>query len=181
MKVLLYSRNGQYPKSLEQPVKNRGLEIVQQNPDVVITFGGDGTLLGAERDFPQIPKLPLKDSGVGFHTISLPIEQTLDLFVQNKLRLQDFFKLEAIAGDHKIVALNEISIRNKLINSALRYDVSITNQSEQPLNFDNLIGDGLIIATPFVQLAISIALHVKHLLKQLELHSTTLITTKLNL
>ena len=30
--------------------------------ELIVTHGGDGALLGAERDFPGIPKFPLRDA-----------------------------------------------------------------------------------------------------------------------
>lgn len=157
MKVLLYSRNGQYPKKIESVVKNAGLEIIANSPnpsnssnapDAIITFGGDGTLLGAERDYPGIPKLPLKDSGVGFHTIQKPIEEILKLFSENKLQIKEYFKLELFIEGKKYHALNEIAIRNQLATSALRFAVSTVNR--EPVSTVNpLIGDGVIISTPF--------------------------------
>lgn len=162
MKVLLYSRNGQYPKEIEVAVKNSGLEILDPStslgmttPQVVVTFGGDGTLLGAERDFPGIPKLPVKDSGTGYHTIQKPIEETLKLFVDNKLQIKSYFKLEAALAGNKFLALNEVTIRNSLPTSALRFSVE-SHPEQRPMNIGHvegsptiLIGDGLIISTPF--------------------------------
>lgn len=150
MKVLLYSRNGDYPENIETLVKNFGLEIVAapNQMDVVVTYGGDGTLLGAERDFPEVPKLPLKDSGVGYHAIQKPIEQTLKLFVENKLHIFEFFKLEATIDDKKFLALNEITIRNSLPTSALRFTVAAKDLAPVP-DSNPLIGDGLIVSTPF--------------------------------
>ena len=43
-------------------VEESGLEVVTEDPDVVLTFGGDGLLLGSERAWPGVPKLPLRNS-----------------------------------------------------------------------------------------------------------------------
>ena len=155
MRVLLYSKFGQYPQNLEQFVKDSGLDIVKENPDVVITFGGDGTLLGAERDFPAVPKLPLKESGIGYHAIQKPIEETLELFTGNKLQIRQYFKLEVTFGEKKFLALNEVTIRNSLPTSALRFSVE-SHPEQRPINIGHvegsptiLIGDGLIVSTPY--------------------------------
>ena len=37
------------------------VELVENEPDLVISYGGDGSLLGAERDFPGVPKCPIRD------------------------------------------------------------------------------------------------------------------------
>jgi len=59
MKLLLFGKNSEKIKSL---VEKFGFEIVTQNPDIIISFGGDGTLLSAEREYPGIKKLPIRDS-----------------------------------------------------------------------------------------------------------------------
>ncbi|MDP6461821.1 MAG: hypothetical protein QGH59_08570, partial [Gemmatimonadota bacterium] len=36
-------------------VKEAGLSVVTEDPEAIITYGGDGLLLGSERDWPGIP------------------------------------------------------------------------------------------------------------------------------
>jgi len=59
MKVLLTGKNSQ---DIENLLKSLGFEMVKSNPDVIISFGGDGTLLSAEREYPGVPKLPIRNS-----------------------------------------------------------------------------------------------------------------------
>lgn len=139
MKVLLYSRFGEYPKEIEGLVKSFGLEIVKENPEVVITFGGDGTLLGAERDYPEIPKLILKNSQTCHLCSALPNEKLLDLLSKNKLKTKEFMKLEAVVGNQKATALNDIIIAHKFPNLAIRFEVFQKKY----------IGDGVVFSTPF--------------------------------
>ena len=144
MQILLYGRYGEFPKELEQVVKNYGFEIIDPaaggmtTPDVVVTYGGDGTLLGAERDWPGIPKLPLKNSDHCHLCYDVSNEQLLKMFVENKLKTVEYFKLEAVVGDKKVIALNDIIIAHKFPNNAIRFNY-----------LKNYIGDGLVIATPF--------------------------------
>ena len=53
-------------KSLELDglLTKNGFQIVERNPDYVITLGGDGTVLFSERKFPQVPKLIIKRSRI---------------------------------------------------------------------------------------------------------------------
>lgn len=139
MKVLLYSRFGEYPKEIEELVKSFGLEIVKKNPKVVITYGGDGTLLGAERDYPEIPKLILKNSQICHLCFPLSNEKLLKLFTENKLKIKEFSKLEAVVGNKKITALNDIIIAHKFPNLAIRFEIFQKKY----------IGDGLVFSTPF--------------------------------
>lgn len=139
MKVLLYSRFGEYPKEIEGLVKSFELEIVKQNPEVVISFGGDGTLLGAERDYPEIPKIILKNSQICHLCTVLPNEKILELLSKNKLKIKEFIKLEAVVGNKKITALNDIIIAHKFPNLAIRFEIFQKKY----------IGDGLVFSTPF--------------------------------
>ncbi len=159
MKALLYARYGQYPKEIEELIRAAGLEILPPapsspsfpSPDVVVTFGGDGTILGAERDYPGIPKLPLRDSKNCHICSTLPNEEIVRLLVKNKLPIREYAKLEVICSQKHGLALNDVTIRNKLLNVALRFTVTVNDEEPTP----ELIGDGVVIATPFGSTAYS--------------------------
>ncbi|MEK7127687.1 MAG: hypothetical protein AAB838_03115 [Patescibacteria group bacterium] len=150
MQILLYGRYGEFPKELEQVVKNYGFEIIDPaaggmtTPDVVVTYGGDGTLLGAERDWPGIPKLPLKNSDHCHLCYDIPNEKLLGRLVRGELKSKEYFKLEATVDDKKIIALNDIVIAHKFPNNAIRFTLA-----PSPYPLEPYIGDGLVIATPF--------------------------------
>ncbi|MBW7940243.1 MAG: hypothetical protein H3C63_15995, partial [Candidatus Omnitrophica bacterium] len=59
MKVALV---GKSLNTVEALLPVYGLIRDDQSPEVVISVGGDGTLLSAERKYPTIPKLPLRFS-----------------------------------------------------------------------------------------------------------------------
>jgi NAD+ kinase len=146
MRALLYGPFGTFPEEIKG-ILSTNFEIVETSPEIVITYGGDGTLIGAERDYPQIPKLPLKNSLICKRCIPLLPKETIDLFLQNKLTLNSFNKLEAIANEDlntKLLGLNDIVLRNKLPNTALRFNVEINSE-----RFENLIGDGVVVSTLF--------------------------------
>lgn len=157
MKVLLYGHFGKYPKELESKIKSIGLEIVSKNPQVILTYGGDGTFLGAERDYPEVPKLYLKNSGTCFHCNPLSNDKLLELLVEGKLKTQEIMKLETRYREKTYTALNEILIAHKFPNTAIRFHIS-----SQPFNLstfpplylstsppNELVGDGVLAATPF--------------------------------
>lgn len=153
MHVLLYGPFGQYPKDIENQIKSLGLTIVDRNPaspagrpDAVITYGGDGTLLGAEAAYPGIPKLPLRNSEKCFHCSSLPNDQILSRFVRGQVKTVTYSKLEATFDQKKFLALNEFCFRNKLPTAALRFTVTVNREL---VYREPLIGDGIVIATPF--------------------------------
>lgn len=141
MRVLLYGKFGKYPKEIEEIVKSSGLEIVQKDPEVIICYGGDGTVLGAERDYPGIPKLPLRSSQNCSVYSSLPREELLKMLAENKLHTVEYLKIKATACDYSITALNDIVIGHKFPNAAIRFIVHPEKEE--------LVGDGVVVATPF--------------------------------
>lgn len=136
MKVLLVGKNS---KNIEELVRNSGLEIVSSNPDVVIGFGGDGTLLHAEREYPSVPKLPIRDSQFCHKCPKHDEKVLLKKLLQKKLTLNSFKKIKTELEEKTLFALNEFSIRNAHPTHAIRFKVH-----------DKLyIGDGIVVSTPF--------------------------------
>jgi NAD kinase len=143
MKVLLYGRNGTVPMDLADLVsKYKGLEIVKTNPDVVVTFGGDGTLIGSEAVYPGIPKLPLKNSENCHLCYINSNEELLELLSSKKLMSREMLKLEARYKDKKILAFNDIVIAHARPNSAIRFQIDCFGEKV-------FIGDGLVCSSPF--------------------------------
>ena len=55
---------GKDKRNIEKILKKYNLKLVKKNPDIVISYGGDGTILLSERLFPNIPKLFLRHSSI---------------------------------------------------------------------------------------------------------------------
>ncbi len=142
MKVLLYGRFGQVPPELFDLVSKTKLEIVTQKPEVIITFGGDGTLLGSEAIYPGIPKLPLKNSEHCHLCYANPNQELLQLLENKQLITKKFLKLQTMVGTRTIHAFSDIVIAHKYPNHAIRFVLP----QHQPHTY---IGDGLLFSTPF--------------------------------
>jgi NAD+ kinase len=110
------------PKILE-----RNMEIVDENFDLVIAHGGDGTLLWAERDYPGVPKLPLRDARTAPQCVNHSYDNVLDALLNDELEETILPKLECIYDDKRTIALNDIFVHNLERASALRYKVFIDN------------------------------------------------------
>lgn len=121
----------------------RGMEIVDDNFDLVIAHGGDGTLLWSERDYPGIPKLPLRDARTAPQCQEHSYDKVLDSLLADKLELTVLPKLEGIYQDRRMVALNDIFVHNLERASALRYQVLIDNE----LYANEIVGDSVGVAT----------------------------------
>ena len=121
----------------------RGMEIVEDNIDLVIAHGGDGTLLWSERDYPGIPKLPLRDARTAPQCRKHDYDTVLDSLLAGNLEISVLPKLEGIYQDKRLVALNDIFVHNLERASALRYQVLIDNE----LYANEIVGDSVGVAT----------------------------------
>src|SRR5689334_9056357 len=91
MKVLLFGKSA---KNIEGLIRQLGFTIVSTNPDVVISYGGDGTLLSSERIHPSVPKLPLRNSAICKKCSKHDEEMMLKKLKDGKLNLKEYQKLE---------------------------------------------------------------------------------------
>lgn len=142
-KVSLFGKNSD---SIRHFFPQFGLEIVDDKPDVIISYGGDGTLLSAERKFPGIPKLPIRDSKVCRKCSLHTTEVLLEALGKSKIGFQEFPKLEAKSGPVDILAINDVVVRNSTPMHALRFRVFKNNEAIKP---HVVIGDGIVATTPF--------------------------------
>lgn len=131
---------------IESKLDHYGFVIDNKKPDIVISYGGDGTVLFSERKYPSIQKLAIKTSKVCRKSdyISKELDEILERISKHKYKIKKEPKLIGQYKRYKLHALNEIQIRNKIPTRAIRFEVSI---SDQP--YQETIGDGIIITTPF--------------------------------
>ncbi|MBU5689661.1 MAG: hypothetical protein QXM68_00940 [Candidatus Aenigmatarchaeota archaeon] len=120
-------------------------KIVKNDPDFVISIGGDGTILASERLYPSIPKLTIKTSQICRKCDYSPnrLEIILKMLNDGKYELKKEMKLEAKFKGKRIIALNEIQLHNENPTVAIRFDVYADKM------YRNVIGDGVIVSTPF--------------------------------
>ncbi|MBI4361225.1 NAD(+)/NADH kinase [Candidatus Micrarchaeota archaeon] len=139
-------------------LKARRLSVVSRNPDMVVAFGGDGTILLSEYLFPGVPKLGVRNSKrcntceirfAGKHAHELMcfscLEAGLDAVCSGNYRIVTHPKVEVVVGRQRLVGLNEVQLHNADPRTAIRFDVLLGNQ---PVAKD-VLGDGVLLATPF--------------------------------
>jgi NAD+ kinase len=141
MKVLLFGREGEKLKEFF----GEGFTIVEEEPEVVVAYGGDGALLKAEFEYPEVPKILLKNSRVANKAHSLEHDKVAQKLAAGEYRTEELFKLSAKANGKELTALNDIVVHNENPRHAIRYHVFIdgTQYSKE------IVGDGVIAATPF--------------------------------
>ncbi|MFC1801775.1 hypothetical protein ACFLZB_04910, partial [Nanoarchaeota archaeon] len=144
MKIAIIGKSKLNLDHIKKDIAEAGFEFTEKSPDWVISFGGDGTLLATERTFPNIPKLPLKDSLTCQKCHDCSFAHALDLLKNKKYQTEELIKLECSVGDQKLICMNDIVVRNDVPTHALRFSVEVNDKK-----YKDLIGDGIVVATPF--------------------------------
>ncbi|MEJ2272463.1 MAG: hypothetical protein P8X91_08310 [Candidatus Bathyarchaeota archaeon] len=143
-KVLLVFRREN--SEIKDVLDEQGFIIVDKNPDFIICYGGDGTVLFSERKFPEIPKLIIKTSR-SCRPYDYKIDDLKNLLLKIKtgnFTIHSEMKLETKTKDKFLIGLNEIQVHLKLPIYAVRFNLIVNEK-----NCDNMIGDGVVVATPF--------------------------------
>jgi NAD+ kinase len=126
-------------------VREKGLELVSEDPEVVLTYGGDGLLLQSEREWPGVPKLPLRNSRHGKKCEPHEAQVAVDRLIAGDLTRHKHFKIRAEALGRSQIGLNDVLVHNLIPTSGVRYRVWINGKAFG----DELVGDGVVVATPF--------------------------------
>lgn len=136
---------GRHVEEILPLVRERALEVVTENPDLIITWGGDGLLLRSEAAYPGVPKLPLRNSRHGKKCQAHEIPEALDRLVAGRLVESEQIKVQAEARGKLKVGLNDVALHNLHPVSAVRFLVAIDGED---LGHE-MVGDGVVVATPF--------------------------------
>ncbi|MBT3405657.1 hypothetical protein HN419_00660 [Candidatus Woesearchaeota archaeon] len=148
MKIKKVAIIGQHSKKIESTVKDFGFSLVRRNPEAVICYGGDGTLLLGEHKYPRVPKIAIKRSQIcNTCAPGSTICNVLKALSTGKYGFKDLIKIEGkIVGKRKAhcIGLNEVQLHN-IMPGALRFSVYVDGKLVEK----DAIGDGLIVATPF--------------------------------
>ena len=143
MKIALY---GKKSDAVEKILLEKGVTIVspQSNDfDLLISYGGDGAMLGAELAYPGRLKMPIRDRETAPHCPKHSLERQIGALLGGQLKENVLMKLVGTVGSIEHYALNDIFIHNKNNVSALRYQVKI----DEDIYAREVVGDGVGVAT----------------------------------
>lgn len=156
MRVAIYNNetaeSQRISKLLKAEMSKAGLVLDQNAPNVVITIGGDGTLLSAfhhyEALLDKIRLVGIHTGHLGFYTDwrNYEMDDLVESLVNDSGQSVSYplLDMHAIYSDGSIdhyTALNESTVRN--ITKTMVCDVFINNEL-----FETFRGDGLCISTP---------------------------------
>ena len=122
-----------------RPLLNElGFEEAESGFELIVTHGGDGALLGAEREYPGVPKLPLRDSATALPCPEHDARTRLEKFLREKPEPTRLPKLAGSCNGKTLYGINDVFLHRALPTSALRYLVSIDGA---PYG-EEIVGDG---------------------------------------
>ncbi len=115
--------------------------------DLIIVFGGDGTLLNSARQYLEyeIPILGVNMGNVGFLTDIKTdnFEESLKEILNGSYKIEERNLVSAEYNDNHIYGLNEVVIHSGAYAQLMRYRLNVNNKVVYEQR-----SDGLIVATP---------------------------------
>lgn len=120
-----------------------GFVEADRDIELVICHGGDGALLGAEREFPGVLKFPIRDNATAPVCSCHTLEARLRALAEKRYEVTELPKLSGRWQNEEIQGINDIFIHNKICCGALRYSVTIDGKLYAP----EIIGDGVGLST----------------------------------
>ena len=138
----LFSRSGVEMVELGAQGINR-IKVEDIPLDLIISLGGDGTVIQALKQYPEIPTLAINYGNIGFLTQcdEPDLEKVLFRLLSDDYFIEERLTIEATIQGQQYRAINEITIKG--IAHMTEVEVSV---DQMPLK--SIRGDGVIVGTP---------------------------------
>jgi NAD+ kinase len=138
------------------------LPLTDESPlDVLLTFGGDGTLLRGARLLGgrEVPIMGVNLGRVGFLTTATPehFEQALDDLLNHRYEVEDRGILETTIGDGTSHRPGQLALNDVVVHKAGVARVILVRVSVDGEHVGQYSADGIIIATPTGSTAYSLS------------------------
>ena len=150
---LYIDESSNYKNDNVKPLSHKDLV---EKVDLIIVFGGDGTLLNSARQYldSQIPILGVNMGNVGFLTdISVDnFDNTIKDILSGNYKIEERNLVSAKFDDNHLYGLNEVVIHSGAYAQLMRYRLSVNNKVVYEQR-----SDGLIVATPTGSTAYSLS------------------------
>jgi len=133
--------------SLAKKIKKRGysFENINKNSDIIITIGGDGTILRALRVLDK-PIFAINSGGMGFlsEVESKYAIEGLKKLLDGKYNIEERSKLKIMLDGERLPdATNEVTIQTAKIAKIMYYQILVENELLETIG-----ADGVILSTP---------------------------------
>ncbi|MBP5189961.1 MAG: NAD(+)/NADH kinase [Bacteroidales bacterium] len=166
MRIAIHTKNSspeleEGRQALVAALANRGVDVIenwdnQSHIDILISIGGDGTLLSAvHRIGPRgIPVVGINFGHLGFLTTAGrdDIDLLADSLIEHRYSTEKRSLLQVSTGDTTLFALNEVYLHRGELAPLLHTQVQV-----DAYNIATYAADGLIVATPTGSTAYSLS------------------------
>jgi NAD+ kinase len=138
----------QYESKIADWLADHSIDVTKEEPDLVLSLGGDGTMLRAAQIAHKSDALLV---GVNFGSLGYltevegqDLQQALEQILAGDFRVEERMMLQCGSDDTEpAVALNEVLVERSSRTRLVRLGVSIDGERLADFN-----ADGLIVATP---------------------------------
>ena len=138
-------------KQLLTSMSDRGVSVVDAAPELVVSLGGDGTVLRAARVAHEAdaPLLAVNLGTLGYLTEvdAKSAVQAVDRIFSGDFEIEDRMMLDCEArtseGTERFIGLNEVLVERSARHRLVRLDVRVSDERLATFN-----ADGVIVATP---------------------------------
>lgn len=131
---------------VKQKLKASGLELCPSNPEVVVVWGGDGSILRSARKHPRSCILGLREKSIGqlAEIDGECLDYAVQRLVEKDYHIETVPQIELSYGETRLHGLNEVYFSREY-EHATRFNVFIDGECP----YDGvLFGDGCLAATP---------------------------------
>lgn len=133
------------------PAKVASRETLAQRCDMVISMGGDGTMLAAARDVGAlgVPVLGVNVGSLGFLTqiTAAEVQHRLQQVIEGKHRIEERMMLQASVAvgsrSHTFFALNDVVVDRGSVARLIQFDLYVNEEY-----ISTYRSDGLVVSTP---------------------------------
>jgi len=129
----------------EKGIKGNNLEEINEKADIVITIGGDGTILRALEKIEK-PIFAINSGGMGFLTEieSKYAMSGLEKLLEGKYNVEERAKLKVMVDEKRLSdAANEVTVQTPRIAKIMYLKIFVDNELIETFG-----ADGVIVATP---------------------------------
>jgi len=142
-------------QELARAMGKRGKKIGAMRADAIVTIGGDGTVLRALREAPDVPVLGINMGGRGFLASVRPADapRAARALLGGKLVVEKRERLAGeVAGRRLPDALNEVVVCSATVGKTIPFRVLVDGAAVMDAR-----GDGVMVATPTGSTAYALA------------------------
>ncbi|HPR98327.1 MAG TPA: NAD(+)/NADH kinase [Methanomassiliicoccales archaeon] len=132
-------------KEMAERFKTKGLLLDEMDVDMMVTVGGDGTILRALQHN-KAPILGINAGDLGFLTVASEeeLEEGIDNVLRGNYELEERIKLQTTVGGKRMLdAMNEAVLHTAHVAKIRHFQVFVDGEMAM-----NVRADGIVVATP---------------------------------